>query len=65
MTSLGEFLGQNNKEKLICNSPIHNEIISGNFESEKVDQDEVFYLKDILHFFLESPKYYAHQKLNF
>jgi hypothetical protein len=26
---------------------------SGNFVSEKVDQDEVFYYKDILHFFLE------------
>jgi hypothetical protein len=23
------------------------------FDSEKVDQDEVFYYKDILHFFLE------------
>ena len=29
------------------------DIISGNFDSEKVDQDEVFYYKDTLHFFLE------------
>jgi hypothetical protein len=26
---------------------------SDNFDSEKVDQDEDFYYKDILHFFLE------------
>jgi hypothetical protein len=25
------------------------------FDSEKVDQDEVFYYKDMLHFFLEWP----------
>jgi hypothetical protein len=30
-----------------------NDIISGNFDREKVDQDEVFYYKDILHFFFE------------
>jgi hypothetical protein len=30
-----------------------NDIISKNFDSEKVDQDEVFYYKDILNFFLE------------
>jgi hypothetical protein len=41
----------NFKEKLICNSP--NDIISGNFSSEKVDQDGIFYYKDILHFFFE------------
>jgi hypothetical protein len=35
----------------IKNSP--NDIISGNFDGEKVDQDEVFYYKDTLHFFLE------------
>ena len=29
-------------------------IISGKFDSDKVDQDEVFYYKDILHSFLES-----------
>jgi hypothetical protein len=33
------------------NSP--NGIISGNFDSEKVDQDGIFLLKGILHFFLE------------
>jgi hypothetical protein len=27
-----------------------NDIISGNFDSEKVDQDEVFYYKDTFHF---------------
>jgi hypothetical protein len=46
MMSLGEFLCFFTK-----NSP--NDIISGNFDSEKVDQDEVFYYKDTLHFFLE------------
>ena len=40
-----------NKGKLIYNSP--NDIISGNFDSEKVDQDGIFYNKDILHFFFE------------
>jgi hypothetical protein len=49
MMSLGEFLVQKNKGKLICNSP--NDIISGNFDSEKVDQDGIFYYKDISHFF--------------
>ena len=43
MMSFGEFLVQKNKGKLICNSP--NDIISGNFDSEKVDQDGI-----ILHF---------------
>ena len=51
MMSLGEFFVQKNKGKLICNSP--NDIISGNFGSEKVDQDGIFYYKDILHFFSE------------
>jgi hypothetical protein len=32
---------------------IHLRTSSGNFDSEKVDQDEVFYYKDTLHFFLE------------
>ena len=43
MMSLGEFLVQKNKGKLICNSP--NDIISGNFDSEKVDQDGIFIIK--------------------
>jgi hypothetical protein len=47
--------GTKNKGKLICNSP--NDIISANFDSEKVDQDGIFYYKDILHFVLEWPKY--------
>ena len=34
MRSQGEFLEQENKGKLICNSP--NDIISGNFISEKL-----------------------------
>ena len=34
------------------NSPDY--IISGNFDSEKVDQDEVFYYKDMLHSILSS-----------
>jgi hypothetical protein len=44
----------------MCNSP--NDIISGNFDSEKVDQDGIFYYKHILHFFFEWPKYYTYQK---
>jgi hypothetical protein len=43
--------GTKNKGKLISNSP--NDIISGNFDSEKVDQDGIFYHKDILNFFFE------------
>jgi hypothetical protein len=46
--SLDEFLKQG---KRIYNSS--HDIISGNFDSEKVDQDEVFYYKDILYFFSE------------
>jgi hypothetical protein len=49
--SLAEFLIEKTKGKLICNSP--NDIISGNFDSEKVDQDEIFYYKNILHFFFK------------
>ena len=56
--SLGEFLVQKNKGKLICDSP--NDIISVNFDGEKVDQDGIFYDKDILHFFFESPKHYTY-----
>ncbi len=52
--------GATNKGKLICNSL--NDIISENFDSEKVDEDEDFSYKDILHFFLELPKYYTNQK---
>jgi hypothetical protein len=37
------FWYKKNKEKLICKSP--NDIISGNFDSEKVDQDGIFYYK--------------------
>jgi hypothetical protein len=44
MMSFGEFLVQKNKGKLICNSP--NGIISGNFDSKKVNQDGIFYYKD-------------------
>jgi hypothetical protein len=51
MTSLGEFLVQKNKGKIICISS--NDIISGNSDSEKVDQDWIFYSKDIIHFFFE------------
>ena len=51
MMSLGELLVQKNKGKLICNSP--NDIMSGNFDSEKIDQDGIFHYKDILHFFFE------------
>jgi hypothetical protein len=32
------------QRKLICNSP--NDIISGNFDGEKVDQDGIFYYKE-------------------
>jgi hypothetical protein len=58
--SLGEFLVQKTKGKLICNSS--NDIISANFDSEKVGQDGIFYYKHILHFFFEWPKYYTYQK---
>jgi hypothetical protein len=37
--------------------------MSGNFDSEKVDHDGIFYYKDILHFFSEWPKYYTYWKL--
>jgi hypothetical protein len=37
--------GTKNKGKLICKSP--NDIISGNFDSEKVDQDGTIYYKDL------------------
>jgi hypothetical protein len=37
----------------LCTNNLPNDIISGNFDSEKVDQDEVFYYKNILHFFFE------------
>jgi hypothetical protein len=50
MMSLGEFLVQKT-EKIIFNLP--NDIISANFDSEKVDQDGIFHYKDIFHFFLE------------
>jgi hypothetical protein len=52
--------GTKNKGKLICNSP--NDIISGNSDSEKVDQDGIFYYKDVLHFFFEWPKYHTYKK---
>jgi hypothetical protein len=39
--------GTKNKGKLICNS--RNEIISGNLDSEKVDQGGIFYYKDKSH----------------
>jgi hypothetical protein len=38
---------------VFCTKSSSNDIISGNFDSEKVDQDEVFYCKDSLHFFFE------------
>jgi hypothetical protein len=50
MMSLGEFWYKKNKGKLICNSP--NDIISRNFDSEKVGQDGIFYYKDIITFLL-------------
>jgi hypothetical protein len=53
--------GTKNKGKLIRNSP--NDIISANFDSEKVDQDGIFYYKDILHFVFEWLTYlYTYKK---
>jgi hypothetical protein len=52
--------GTKNKGKLISNSP--NDIISGNSDSEKVDQDGIFYYKDVLHFFFKWPKYHTYKK---
>jgi hypothetical protein len=46
--------GTKNKWKLICHSP--NDIISANYDGEKVDQDGIFYYKDILHFVFGWPK---------
>jgi hypothetical protein len=37
-------------------------LMTSYLEFDKVDQDEVFYYKDTLHFFLEWPKYYPYQK---
>ena len=48
---------------VFCTKNSPDDIISGNFDSEKVDQDEGFYCNDILHFFLEWSKYYPYQKL--
>ena len=50
MMSLGEL---HISFPLNCTKNSPNDIISRNFDSEKDDQDEVFYYKDILHFFLE------------
>ena len=41
--------GATNKGKLICNSL--NDIISVNYDSKEVDQDEISHYEDILHFF--------------
>ena len=43
MMSQGEFLEQKNKVKLICNSP--NDIISGNFISEKLMTMKILTIK--------------------
>jgi hypothetical protein len=51
MMSLGEL--RISFPYVFCTKNSPNDIISGKFDSEKVDQDEVFYYKDILHFFLE------------
>jgi hypothetical protein len=58
--SLDEFLEQTKGKRIYNSSP---DIVSGNFECEKIEQDEVFYYKDILYFFSELPKYYTYQKL--
>jgi hypothetical protein len=47
---------------VFCTKNSSIDIITGNFDSEKVDQDDFFYYKDTLHFFLEWPKYYTYQK---
>jgi hypothetical protein len=52
MISLGEL--QISFPLFFCTKNSPNDIISGNFDSEKVDQDEVFYYEDTLqHFFSE------------
>jgi hypothetical protein len=51
MMSLGEM--QISFPLFFCTKDSPNDIISGNFDSEKVGQDEVLYYKDTLHFFLE------------
>jgi hypothetical protein len=51
MMSLGEL--QISFPLFFCTKNAPNNIISGNFNGEKVDQDEVFYYKYLLHFFLE------------
>ena len=49
--SLGEL--QINFPYVFCTKSSPNDLISGNFDREKVDQDDVFYYKDTLHFFSE------------
>jgi hypothetical protein len=61
MMSLGE-LQINFPLLFFCTKISPDDIISINFDSEKVDQDEVFYYKDTLHFFLEWLKYYTYKK---
>jgi hypothetical protein len=39
------------------------DIISWNFDSEKVDQDQVSYYKDILHSSLNDPSIITHTKI--
>jgi hypothetical protein len=51
LSSLYKDIYAENKGKLIWNSL--NEIISANVDSEKVDQDGIFYYEHILHFFFE------------
>ena len=51
MMSLGEL--QISFSLVFCTKNSPNDIISGNFDSEEVDQDGIFYYKDTLHFFFE------------
>jgi hypothetical protein len=51
MMSLGEL--QISFPLVFCTKNSPNDIIFRNFDIEKVGQDEVFYYKDILHFFSE------------
>jgi hypothetical protein len=56
MMSLGEIVVQKlwyKKQRKTNLQYSPNDIISANFGSEKVDQDGIFYYKDILHFFFE------------
>jgi hypothetical protein len=63
MMSLGEL--EMSLPLFFCPKNWPRDLISGNFDSEKVYHDEVFYYKDTLHLFLEWPQYYTYSTKNY